>query len=81
MQAHPHALHLWQPLPPHRDRHRLIESARQAGLGVMASDAFATGEQVPDAIRVALGAVPERARLAEALRLLAGIIAGERAPA
>lgn len=78
MQAHPHALHLWQKLPPHRDRHRLIESARQAGLGVMASDAFATGDQAPDAIRVALGAVPERARLAEALRLLAAIIAEER---
>lgn len=81
MQAHPHALHLWQKLPAHWDRHRLIESARQAGLGVMASDAFATGEETPDAIRVALGAVPERARLAEALRLLAGIIAEERAPA
>lgn len=78
MQAHPHALHLWQKLPPHRDRHRLIESARQAGLGVMASDAFATGDQAPDAIRVALGAVPERARLAEALRLLATIIAEGR---
>lgn len=81
MQAHPHALHLWQKLPAYWDRHRLIESARQAGLGVMASDAFATGEEAPDAIRVALGAVPERARLAEALRLLAGIIAEEGAPA
>lgn len=81
MQAHPHALHLWQPLPPYWDRHRLIESARRAGLGVMASDAFATGNHAPDAIRVALGAVPERARLAEALRLLAGIIAEEGAPA
>jgi DNA-binding transcriptional MocR family regulator len=81
MQAHPHALHLWQKLPAYWDRHRLIESARRAGLGVMASDAFATGDQAPDAIRVALGAVPERARLAEALRLLAAIIAEEGAPA
>lgn len=81
MRAHPHALHLWQPLPPHWDRRRLSETARQAGLGVMASDVFATGEQAPDAIRVALGAVPERARLAEALQRLAKIIGDAGEPA
>ncbi len=74
MQAHPHALHVWQPLPAHWARDRLIERAREAGLGVMAADAFSAGGVAPDAIRIALGAIPERARLAEALGLLAGLI-------
>lgn len=77
MQGHPHALHVWQPLPKHWERNRLIEHARMAGLGVMAADAFSTGGVAPDAIRIALGAIPERARLAEALGLLAGLIRGE----
>ena len=74
MQGHPHALHVWLPLPAHWARDRLIERARMAGLGVMAADAFVTGATAPDAIRIALGAIPERARLAEALGLLAGLI-------
>lgn len=74
MQSHPHALHVWQPLPPYWKRDSLIERARLAGLGVMAADAFSTGGVAPDAIRIALGAIPERARLAEALGLLAGLI-------
>lgn len=74
MQAHPHALHVWQPLPACWERNRLMERARDAGLGVMAADAFNTGGVAPDAIRIALGAIPERARLAEALGLLAGLI-------
>ena len=74
MQAHPYALHVWQPLPAHWERERLIERAREPGLGVMAADAFSTGGVAPDAIRIALGAIPERARLAEALSLLAGLI-------
>ena len=37
-------------------------------LGVVA------GDVAPDAIRIAVGAIPERARLAEALGLLAGLI-------
>ncbi|MGX5736439.1 aminotransferase-like domain-containing protein [Bosea thiooxidans] len=77
MRAHPHALHVWQPLPAHWDRNSLIERARTAGLGVMAADAFSTGGTTPDAIRIALGAIPERARLAEALGLLAGLISNE----
>jgi len=77
MLGHPHALHVWQPLPAHWERNRLIERAREAGLGVMAADAFNTGDVAPDAIRVALGAIPERARLAAALGLLAGLIRDE----
>lgn len=74
MLGHPHALHVWQPLPAPWARDRLIERAREVGLGVMAADAFSTGGVAPDAIRIALGAIPERARLAEALGLLARLI-------
>ncbi len=74
MQGHPYALHVWQPLPAHWARNSLMERAREAGLGVMAADAFSTGGGAPDAIRIALGAIPERARLTEALGLLAGLI-------
>ncbi|WP_306228414.1 PLP-dependent aminotransferase family protein [Bosea beijingensis] len=74
MQGHPYALHVWQPLPPYWERDSLIERARVAGLGVMAADAFSTDGRAPDAIRIALGAIPERARLAEALGLLARLI-------
>jgi hypothetical protein len=42
----------------------------------MAADTFSTGGGAPDAIRIALGAIPERARLTEALGLLAGLIRG-----
>ena len=77
MQGGPHALHVWQPLPPHWERRSLIERARMSGLGVMAADAFSTGGTPPDAIRIALGAIPERARLAEALGLLAALIRGD----
>lgn len=74
MQGHPNALHVWQPLPSHWERNRLTERARMAGLGVMAADAFSPGGTTPNAIRIALGAIPERARLVEALSLLARLI-------
>jgi DNA-binding transcriptional MocR family regulator len=79
IRAHPNGLHVWLPLPPHWDRHRLIETARLQGLGVTPSDVFAAGGVGPDAVRISLGGVPERSRLAEALRLLAAIIDNERA--
>jgi DNA-binding transcriptional MocR family regulator len=81
-QAHPGGLHVWQPLPSHWDRYRLIETARREGLGVTPSDAFHVPGRdagpVPDAVRISLGAVAERARLAAALRTLAAIIGDSR---
>ncbi|GAB4064666.1 PLP-dependent aminotransferase family protein [Ancylobacter sonchi] len=74
-RAHPHGLHVWLPLPPHWDRHRLIEAARQEGLGVTPSDAFCIEGPAPDAVRLSLGGIPDRARLLAALRTLAGILA------
>jgi DNA-binding transcriptional MocR family regulator len=77
-RSHPNGLHVWQPLPAHWDRHRLIEAARREGLGVTPSDAFSVEGRAPDAVRISLGGVPDRARLGEALKTLAAIIGRER---
>ncbi|MFL1877211.1 PLP-dependent aminotransferase family protein, partial [Hansschlegelia beijingensis] len=75
-------LHVWLPLPSRWNRHRLIETARAQGLGVTSSDAFlAGGGDAPEAVRIALGGVPERARLAGALRTLAAVVADAEAAA
>ncbi|MBS7543112.1 PLP-dependent aminotransferase family protein [Ancylobacter oerskovii] len=75
-RAHPNGLHVWLPLPSHWDRHRLIEAARQEGLGVTPSDAFCIEGRAPDAVRLSLGGIPDRARLVTALRKLADILEG-----
>ncbi|HEV7256492.1 MAG TPA: PLP-dependent aminotransferase family protein [Bosea sp. (in: a-proteobacteria)] len=75
--SHPNGLHIWQPLPTHWDRHRLIEAARREGLGVTPSDAFSVAGRAPDAVRISLGGVPDRARLGDALKTLAAIIGHE----
>ncbi|RDJ22218.1 PLP-dependent aminotransferase family protein [Bosea caraganae] len=77
-QAHPNGLHVWQPLPAHWDRYRLIEAVRQQGLGVTPSDAFSVEGRAPDAVRISLGGVPERARLVEALKTLAATLGDQR---
>jgi DNA-binding transcriptional MocR family regulator len=77
-RSHPNGLHIWQSLPEHWDRHRLIEAARREGLGVTPSDAFSVEGRAPDAVRISLGGVPDRARLGEALKALAAIIDDQR---
>ena len=74
MRAHPRGLHVWLPLPAGWDRYRLADSARKQGLAVSPADAFRAGTQVEEAVRISLGAVPERARLGAALETLAGIL-------
>lgn len=75
-QAHPSGLHVWQTLPTRWDRAALIESARSEGLGLMPADAFAIDPAAaPNAVRLALGAIADRARLKSALEKLAALIA------
>lgn len=73
--GHPAGLHLWLPLPHGWDRNRLVHLVRGEGLGIVAADAFAVATPAPDAVRLALGGVGDRARLADALTLLARTIA------
>lgn len=72
--GHPTGLHVWLALPADWDRHRLIQTVRREGLGIVASDAFAVARPATDAVRLALGGVGDRARLAEALTLIARTI-------
>ncbi len=76
-RAHPEGLHVWLPLPLHWDRYRLIDAVRREGLGVTPSDAFCVAGRAPDAIRISLGGVGERSRLASALRIIADTVGGE----
>ncbi len=71
--AHPEGHHLWLTLPDRWRRADLIAQARQSGLALVPSDAFAVGT-APDAIRVSLGAAQNRAALERGLRLLAALL-------
>lgn len=74
--AHESGLHVWQALPPHLDRAALTAAARGRGLGLMPADLFAVDPAAaPNAVRLALGAIADRARLKEALEALAALIA------
>ena len=59
-QAHPEGHHLWLTLPERWRRADLNVYARQSGLALVPSEAFAVGP-APDAIRVSLGAAQNRA--------------------
>lgn len=76
--AHPEGHHLWLTLPGHWRRAEFVGQALHSGLAVVPSDAFATREQPPEAVRVSLGVVPTRERLERALQRLAHLV--ERRP-
>lgn len=73
--AHPEGLHTWLRLPPRWSRLDFVAQARQRGLAVVPSDAFAVGPDLPDAVRIALGAAPTRDTLRKALTGLAALLA------
>lgn len=73
--AQPDGNHLWLGLPAGRGRAGLVAAARESGLLVVASDAFDVSGSPPEAVRLSLGGVPDRARLRQALTLLAGLLA------
>jgi DNA-binding transcriptional MocR family regulator len=72
-QAHPEGHHLWLTLPERWRRADLNLYARQSGLALVPSEAFAVGP-APDAIRVSLGAAQNQAVLERGLNLLATVL-------
>jgi DNA-binding transcriptional MocR family regulator len=72
-QAHPDGHHLWLTLPERWRQADLNMHARQSGLALVSSDAFAVGP-APDAIRVSLGAALNRVVLERGLDLLATVL-------
>ena len=71
----PEAFHLWLPLPAPWTRSSFAAHARPSGLGIVASDAFAVAAPAPEAVRVCLGGVADRAETARALEFLADALA------
>lgn len=72
--AQPCGHHLWLRLPEPWRRGEFGAHARQLGLSVILSDAFAVGP-APEAIRVSLGAAPDAETLRYGLSLLATLLA------
>jgi DNA-binding transcriptional MocR family regulator len=72
-QAHPEGHHLWLTLPERWLRADLNLHARQSGLALVSSEAFAVGP-APDAIRVSLGAARNQAVLERGLNLLTTVL-------
>jgi DNA-binding transcriptional MocR family regulator len=71
--ADPEGHHLWLKLPERWRQADLNIYARQSGLALVPSDAFAVGP-APDAIRVSLGAAMNRAILERGLNLLSTVL-------
>jgi DNA-binding transcriptional MocR family regulator len=70
-RADPIGFHLWLSLPPGWTRSAFAGHMRSTGIGVVASDAFATGATPPEAVRVCLGGPATRPTVRGALEFMA----------
>ncbi len=71
IRTDPIGFHLWVSLPEPWTRSAFVGHMRSTGIGVVASDAFATGGVPPEAARVCLGGPPDRAAVRSALEFMA----------
>ena len=71
-----HGIHRWHALPGYWSSQELARTARAEGLAVTSSDVFSACTQAspPNAIRISLGGVRDRGRLAGALRKLSELV-------
>lgn len=75
-RADPLSFNLWLSPANGWNRSSFATHSRNAGLGVVASDAFTVEGTPPDAVRVCLGGPVTRASLADALGFMAHALAG-----
>jgi DNA-binding transcriptional MocR family regulator len=74
--AQPTTYHIWLPLPAPWRTSQFVAAARERGVMVDPSSAFAVDQaQAPHAVRVSLSAAASRARLSSGLRVLAELLA------
>ncbi|WP_019998183.1 aminotransferase-like domain-containing protein [Aureimonas ureilytica] len=73
-RLNPDAFHAWLELGTRQQASVVFETARAQGLAVSPAADFSTGDKAPEAVRVALGAIGSRERLADALRRLATVL-------
>lgn len=66
----PNGHHIWIHLPAHWRAADFVEHAEKSGISVVASSAFATTDDAPDAVRISLGVAPNRKMLTDALEVL-----------
>jgi DNA-binding transcriptional MocR family regulator len=81
IRTDPIGFHLWVCLPPPWTRSAFVGHMRSTGIGVVASDAFATKGSPPEAVRVCLGGPPDRAAVRNALEFMAHALAESPAAA
>jgi DNA-binding transcriptional MocR family regulator len=70
-RADPVGFHLWVSLPESWTRSAFVGHMRSTGIGVVASDAFATEGVPPEAVRVCLGGPADRSAVGGALEFMA----------
>jgi DNA-binding transcriptional MocR family regulator len=78
----PHALHHWLELPRQWERASdFVDTLRRRGVLVTSGDAFAVDAKQPvRAVRVSLGAAPNRPALASALETIASLLREDPEP-
>jgi DNA-binding transcriptional MocR family regulator len=68
-------LHVWLELPGYWHSSQLARAADREGLAVTPAEAFATGAESVNAIRISLGSIKDRARLQTGLQRLSRLLA------
>jgi DNA-binding transcriptional MocR family regulator len=71
--ANAEGFHIWLPLMPPWTRGEFVGRLRSAGIGIVASDAFALGAP-PEAVRLGLGAPATRDELTQSLLIVADLL-------
>ncbi len=70
-RSDPVGFHFWLSLPEAWTRSAFVGHTRATGIGVVASDAFATDGAPPEAVRVCLGGPADRSAVRRALEVIA----------
>ncbi|STR27145.1 Uncharacterized HTH-type transcriptional regulator ydcR [Janthinobacterium lividum] len=68
-------LHVWIELPAYWNSSQLARAAASSGIAVTPAEAFATGSDSVNAIRISLGSIKERERLQAGLQRLSHLLA------
>jgi DNA-binding transcriptional MocR family regulator len=78
--SHPQSFHLWLPLSPPWSSVEFASYLRSQGVGVVASAAFATDANPPEAVRICLGGPLSRSDCDQALALIADTLGHPQHP-
>ena len=77
MRGAENSIHFWLTLPEPWRSDEFVAHARQRGVLVAGAEAFAVGRRnVPHAVRLAVGNVPQRKHLRKGLEILSDILEG-----